>query len=305
MKKSISLLCAFFVLNTGSYAQDQFFLNTNNALIHLNPSFAGSNGGIRHQSSFQAQMSPYSGAYTAYQSSTDGYLKRLRAGLALSVTGDNLGPVTDRKISLTYARHFSLGNSGIKLVPSIQGGYGERILSTAWIVYPPAITPQSRRKDYFDLTAGLLMNYKDKFYFGGSVSHLNQPDLSVPGYYTYRLPVFLNVHCSYSWQVTEQIGLQFSGLFQRQGIFSSALQINSNLIFRNHFIAGIGYMIRDMPMVKLGYRTNYFSVTGTYAKWINNNDILLMDPTAIAELNVSFNLRRKDQRISRGSFESW
>src|ERR1043166_8828641 len=65
-------------------AQDLFFMNQNQSLLATNPSFAGSNGGLRAQLGYRNQWPNLSGRYVCYYAAVDGYVKPLKAGIGLS-----------------------------------------------------------------------------------------------------------------------------------------------------------------------------------------------------------------------------
>jgi len=80
------LLICFLGLSLSAIAQDPFFTNSTNSLIHLNPSFSGSNGGIRAQSIYRNQWYSLDNPFITTYTSIDGYIITLKAGLALSYT---------------------------------------------------------------------------------------------------------------------------------------------------------------------------------------------------------------------------
>jgi type IX secretion system PorP/SprF family membrane protein len=298
MKKLILLACALVTSISGSFAQDFSIPNSNYALIHLNPSFAGSNGGIRNQFASKAAVTEYAGGYRGFVNTTDAYLPGLKAGLAASISADQIGPLTNRKAGFTYAQYLSFDGGKIKLVPSIQFSYGQRILSADWV---PSTTAQpiSSFKDYFDLGSGLLLNYRDKLYVGGSMYHITHPDMAFGGYSP--LPKLLTLHASYDLQLSEQSVLQFTGRYISQYSYSSGT-LAVNLVFYRHVIAGLGVMGRDGTFFNLGYRGNYFSIVGGYQTYVSGLAYYSAD---WYQLNASFNLRSKGQRATLTSFESW
>ena len=119
MKSKIHFLSLLlFVLNSG-YSQEQPFVNKNQSLISLNPSFAGSNGLTRNQSSYTSQLGRYSSGYTALNS-FDAYVKPLKAGIAVSALTNNVdrGLFTNNYLGISYAQYFLLLKGKLKLIPS-------------------------------------------------------------------------------------------------------------------------------------------------------------------------------------------
>src|SRR4051812_44625429 len=86
MKGFSKFLCLFFIaLFTGVNGQDASFLNSNQSLVQLNPSFAGSNGFVRNQNSYRRSTRPqFSSSYELYSNATDFFIKPLKAGIALN-----------------------------------------------------------------------------------------------------------------------------------------------------------------------------------------------------------------------------
>ena len=315
MKKVFLLACAVVTFIPWSFAQDQNFYTTSQALVNMNPSFAGSNGGIRNQSLFQTYLSSYAGNYNAYQSSTDAYIKQLNAGVALTFAGDYSagGMFRNNAVGLAYAQHVSLWGGKMKIIPSLKLSYGSSVFDGGSQFYytvqqypwSSATNVYYMRSNYLDVGAGLLVNYKDKLYVGGSLSHINHPEVASPGTASwYPLPAMLNLHASYNWQVADRFALHCSGLYQQQAHFYN-LRAAANLVSFHHIITGVSYGSFAMPSVNLGYRNSYFSVTASYTWWRNRGDLIYWGATRIAELGVSVNLKKKELRTGKGSFESW
>jgi type IX secretion system PorP/SprF family membrane protein len=300
MKNLILLACALVTPFSWSFAQDLSLPNSNYALIHLNPSFAGSNGGIRNQFASQVMRSEFSGSPWGFVNTIDAYLNCLNAGLAVSVSANQIGPLLNRKAGVTYAQYLSFYGGKVKLVPSIQFSYGQRILSRDWV---PSTTstgqPANYLNNYFDLGSGLLLNYREKLYVGGSIYHLNNPDMGLNGYSP--LPNLLTLHASYNLQLSEQSQLQFTGRYINQLHYSSGT-LAANLVLYKHMIMGIGCMGRDGTFFNLGYKGDYFSITGGYQTYVSR---LAYYSTNYYQLNASFNLRSKGLRKALTSFESW
>jgi len=83
MKKLYLVIVASFFLIQGIKSQDPKFLNSNQSLLYLNPSFAGSNGGFRAQLSWQRQWPEYRFGFVTYQAAVDGYIPGINAGIGL------------------------------------------------------------------------------------------------------------------------------------------------------------------------------------------------------------------------------
>lgn len=109
-------------------AQDPVFSNTPQSLIHLSPSFSGSNGGLRYQGIYRNQWFNLSSPYVTLYNSVDAYIKAIRGGIGLAYMHDNQANgilVTDR-IDLSYAQHLSFPDQKLKIIPSLQLSYFKR-----------------------------------------------------------------------------------------------------------------------------------------------------------------------------------
>jgi hypothetical protein len=74
----------FIIISFQANAQDPVYTNTQQSLVALNPSFAGSNGLFRFQSTTRSQWFNLSGSYLTYYNSVDAYIKPIKGGIALT-----------------------------------------------------------------------------------------------------------------------------------------------------------------------------------------------------------------------------
>lgn len=314
MKRFI-FFCILLIAFLSSFSQDPPFLNANQSLLYMNPSFAGSNGGIRNQFSYRNQW-PFEGYHNymqTYLNTVDVYVPSLKGGVAVSALRDNVanGMLKTSVLSLSYAQYFSANDGKLKIIPSVQFSYGNRSLDLQNIHFGETIDPRygsmwamntavpSGQKNYFDFSSGLLLNYQDILYVGGSVFHISQPDVGLLG--TVKMPRAVNLHASYNYQISVWSRVQILYRYQYQNKLSSH-QIGINMITSKHLITGIAYTIFDIPQFNLGYRNNYFTVVAgydfTFSELAGNTDGSL-------EVHASFNLRNKERRRVLTNFESW
>ena len=307
--------CSVLIAFLSSFSQDPPFLNANQSLLYMNPSFAGSNGGIRNQFSYRNQW-PFAGNYgymQTYLNTLDVYLPSLKGGVAVSALQDNVtnGMLKISFLSLSYAQYFSANDGDLKIIPSIQFSYGKRSLNVQNLHFGEAIDPRYGsvwgttaveplwQKNYFDFSSGVLINYQNKLYIGGSVFHINQPDVGLLG--TVKMPRAVNLHASYNFTISKWSNVQVLYRYQNQDKLSSN-QIGINVITCKQLITGIAYTIFDIPQFNLGYRNNYFTLVAgydfTFSELAGNTDGSL-------EVHASFNLRNKERRRVLTNFESW
>jgi len=308
--KYIFILTNVFVFKI--FAQDPLFTNTQQSLIYLNPSFAGSNGNIRYQSVFRNQWPNLSAPYVTLYNSFDMYIKPLRGGIGLSWCNDNQASgtlVTDR-VDLTYAQHFSFMDNKLKIIPSLQVTYmslsldktklnfGDPINNRYNFIWTnPTSVPSSNKKNV-DFSSGLLINYKH-FYFGTSVFHITQPDIGLFG--SSRLPARLSMFASYNLPINEKTLIHFLYGFQTQQKYRYSY-INVTALLYKHLIIGCGYKSSSNLSASAGYRNNFFTLTYNYDLFVSK---FLGNTAASHEFTASYNLRNKEQRKLITDFERW
>ncbi len=298
MKTIAGIIFLVLIFCNESFAQSPIFLNPNQSLVALNPSFAGSNGFVRNQLSFRS----FAYGSTALNNSADIFLRPLQGGLALSYTrGDLLGGFIQMNTgNFVYAQHLSFMEENLKVVPSVQVTYGYS--SSNW--WGPAIQPlpQVSTGAYYDSGAGLLVNYKKDLYLGASVLHLNEPMVFEDrgGWpFSYVLHRTFQFHGAYTFHLSDRTLLQAFARHVVQREYRLT-QLSANMIIREHLIAGAGYLSGDVAQVNAGYRANLFSIVLGYDLSFSK---LAGNTSGSWELHASFNLRNKENRRSLTGFE--
>ncbi|WP_317898987.1 PorP/SprF family type IX secretion system membrane protein [Aurantibacillus circumpalustris] len=302
MKKLLLFTAAVLLLNN-AYSQDQTLLNPNQSLIATNPSFAGSNGAFRNQLVARSTNPFVSNNNAVYYNALDGYIKKLHGGLAVSVAMNSWGKGAYRnsEINLVYAPIFECKETGFKIIPSIQFTGLKRevdIESLTFQQWGSSSTIQTPKKTNLEVSAGLLFNYKN-FYAGGTIFHINQPDVGAYG--QSRLPARFSFNASYSIPINQKTLINFASIFTKQNNFNSLL-FTANAIFVKHLILGLGYSYNDSGFLNLGYRSNYFSVNLGY-------DVVLSKLAGIrnggCQLALALSLHKKADNATLKSFEKW
>jgi len=299
--KKFTFFIPLFLFSDFYFSQDALFSTTNQSLVHLNPSFSGSNGFIRNQTIYrQVWFGPVS--YQSFNNTFDAFIKPINGGLALSYLRDNQGNgtlLTD-KIDLSYAQHFYLLDKKLKIIPSLQLTYFEKRLDYSQVVLNPMIPQQqieyySAKKANIDFSSGLLINYR-RFYFGASVFHINQPDEGLIGFS--KLPYRLSAFASYNWFLNEKTIIHLLGRLEKQQAFAY-YQLAANALLFKYVIVGAGVNNVHSPFFNLGFRAHNFKLQASYQPGWQNL------PYAAWEFTASFNLRNKEQRKILSNFETW
>lgn len=309
MKRIFGFFELIMLAVSGS-AQDPIFLNTNQSLVYLNPSFAGSNGYIRDQASFRNQWPGQNGLYVTYANTFDAYIKAIKGGLAVSLMTDDQARGTFKRtsISLTYAQHISLMDGDLKIIPSLQASFGQERLVVDNLHFgdifdqrygmtwqDPTALPGSN-KYFFDGSSGLLVNYKN-FFAGISVFHFNQPDIGLLG--PFKLPTLYSFNLSYNKAVSEKVLLNFSGrLVQQQS--NTIGQGAITLVYKN-LVAALGYQSQKTGFTYVGIRTEYFSAMFGYGLSFGK----IYNVANSREIMLSFNLRKETPKGKLTNLENW
>ncbi|MCC6369737.1 MAG: PorP/SprF family type IX secretion system membrane protein [Bacteroidia bacterium] len=312
MKTIRLFLVAFSLVSLFAKAQDVNLENTNQSLIFLNPSFAGSNGGMRLQSYYRNQWPQLTYNITNYNLAFDMYLSKLKGGFSVSYLNDNVwhGLLKANTLSVAYAQHFSLMNKKVKIIPSLELSYIHRNLDINMYSFSEYIDPRYGRnwsgysnqntatKQNADVSAGLLVTYKN-INGGATLKHLTQPDVGILG--TSKMPTLLNIHTSYTKHFNEKTMLQFMVRYGAQRDYRSA-QANVNAVLFKHLVLGAGYSNGDVAMASLGYRNKYISAL------IGNNFVvskLAGKTNSIWSISFSMMLRKGEKVTELGNFENW
>ena len=307
-----NILLLILVLNLKAIAQDPLYTNTHQSLVALNPSFAGSNGLLRYQSATRFQGFNLSGTYLTYYNSLDAFIKPIRGGIALSYVRDDQAKgtlITDR-IDLTYAQHFTFLDDKLKIIPSVQFSYFKRTIDNTKLNFGDQIDPRrgfawsasplpaKQSKSNVDISSGLLINYKH-FYIGSSVFHINQPDEGILG--PSKLPYRFSAFISYNLFLGEKVLINALYRFEKQQNFYGT-NLSLNALFAKHLMLSTGLINNNAINTLIGYRHNYFTISGGYEFGISR---ISGGSAGSFEILASFNLRNKDERKLVNDFERW
>lgn len=300
MKKTLVILVAL-ILSVQLVGQESDLLNPPFSLIRSNPSFAGSNGAVRGQ--FQVQQPASALGRNNYSSYVgfDAYVKALGGGLALTASQNQfMNFLSYSQINLVYAPVFNLADKELRIIPSVQVSYLRGQMDGNMLafggLYPQNMQPTTRSNA--SVSGGLLVQYK-QFNVGGTVFHMNQPDV---GFYTVsKLPALLRMNASYNWNINSATLLNVTGLCNLQQNVSNVTLV-ANLIFLKHVQAAAGITVRDQAFVNLGYCTSYFNIVAGYGISVS-----ALSPYNYGTYQLSMGLRlpgKKNEELPR-TLENW
>lgn len=291
-------------------AQDPLFLNTNQSLVSLNPSFAGSNGFVRNQFLLYNRWPNSSNYKLTYYNGMDAYVKPLHGGLAISALTTHMyeGNYRSSELNLVYAPHFECKENGLKIIPSFQLGVRQRYLNISNLHYTQFESLidmsqmnesiSSTKKTSFSGSLGLLVNYK-RFYAGASVFHFNQPDIGLIG--MVQLPRRFNLNASYNLEINNKTLINFSTLYSQQGRFRMMSLMVNAIIFK-YVLVGTGYAMHDIFILNMGYQSKFFTVTYGYEffhKQVTNRR------SGGNQLTLALSLNKRERKTIPAAFEKW
>jgi len=190
MKKTIWLLILAAGVSQWLYAQDPAFTQYYSAPLYLNPAFAGSTPSYRFISNYRNQWPGVGTGYKTAAFSFDMMLPELKSGVGVLFMTDKAGTAAlqSNEINFQYSYKITTKSRWV-LSPGLNFGLGRRSIDFAKLLFydqlnidgsqtPSAFIFSPDPKTYFDFGAGMLI-YNPKIWFGGSASHINQPNRSV------------------------------------------------------------------------------------------------------------------------------
>lgn len=194
-----------------AFAQDiqysQYYANP----IYLNPAFTGSTGLTRAGVNFRNQWPAMDASFVAYTAYFDHYEERINSGFGLIVQGaqESFTQTSLNEIGLTYSYRLKLDEKNY-IQAGVQGSFVARdalfdrvILGTQLDIDTGRILGEpgggfegdSQIKSA-DAHAGLLY-YGEKAWFGVSVAHLLEPEMSYLADNSNQLPMKYSLHGGY------------------------------------------------------------------------------------------------------------
>ncbi len=270
--KKFSIIQIAILFSFAVNAQDVSFLNPDQSRVYLNPSFSGSDGDFRLQSTYRMEGVNSGIRSGVFNFCTDGYVKALHGGLSASLLGDETLGGTSRTtwLSIAYAPVLYAAKGKLKLTPSVQGSYfvssfdrnqlhiGDPLDARRSFVWNDIHTLPPARKENVNLSAGLLSDYRH-IQLGVAAFNINQPDIGPVG--EFHLPIRWCTHSSYWFQLKENSKLKFSVVCNVQKDTRTNLWLYSSF-FRKNFFATIGACSLNAMMAGIGYQ--YHNLRFTY-----------------------------------------
>ncbi len=277
----ITITCCaafYFGVTPETQAQDPQFTQFYAHPLYLNPAFAGTARCPRLVMAFRNQWSAQSGSYVTTSASYDQHVPTLSGGLGLIVTNDQAGRGTLRTTSIAgiYAyqkaisRTFSI-KAGMevkyfqKSLDWSKLTFGDMIDPRSGFIYNTQELPRGGQASNVDFSAGLL-GFSDKYYFGGSIHHLTEPNESlVVG--NSPLPMRFTGHAGMVVPIDKRrrhsdANISPNILYQRQGEFQ---QLNIGLyVSKGPLVGGVWYRNKDAFIALVGIQTDVIKFGYSY-----------------------------------------
>jgi type IX secretion system PorP/SprF family membrane protein len=279
MTKHISIF-TFAILTFGNtYAQDAHFSQLYANRLYLNPALTGIETQPELHVQYRNQWPSLAANYQTANFSYDQKIENINSGIGAILMYDKQGPaLSEYSLGINYAYHLEI-NDDIKLHFGTQLLYAWKQLDWTKLSFGDMIDPRrgfiyqtgdvyrGNGRGYMDLSFGLAGEMKG-FFFGGSIHHVNQPDVSlILG--ESKLPIRFSIHGGYNFNIkigtdenTRILTLSPHVFYQNQNGF----QMLTYGFYSNFRGATLGaFMRRDADLVFiLGYDFNALRVAYSY-----------------------------------------
>ncbi len=258
----ISLIVSLFVADRAN-AQDAHFTQFYAAPTLLNPAFVGTSVQSRFGMNYRNQWPALPQAFVTYNVYYDQFLPQIKSGIGLLVNRDQAGQgaLSNTSIGLQYAYEVRLSRY-LSLRPALQLGYTRKSLHQDRLVFGDQLISGSSATvetlsvepvGLMDFSSGILL-YSDKYWFGLSQHHINEPDETVTTGLS-QLQSKFSAHGGIRFKIrnprirSSKKDLVTAFNYKQQGPFNQ-LDLGA-YIEMNPMVFGIWY--RGLPIKKNGY----------------------------------------------------
>jgi type IX secretion system PorP/SprF family membrane protein len=303
-KINTSIMILVLLFSSKILAQDFIVNPIYQNLVNINPSFAGSNGGIRIQTNYSQLYINSSAQDYLFSSTSDYKIKKINAGLGVSFYHEDLSRVFKNfGCGLVYSQQIKL-NKHLVLIPALKASYIERTADLSKLSFynnnitsPWPLDYKLNKRRNFDLTGSLLAQHKG-MYIGFVVNHINQPDVGVLG--PEKLSIHYTFHSSFNIQFNKSV-LQLGCRIDNQNK-SGSLNINTNLLFMKYFVIGLGYTTNSFYYTNIGFKHSWF---GIYYNFYSNKSKLSSVTSYNHMFTATFSWLQKERRNKTLYFEEF
>ncbi|MBI9034509.1 MAG: PorP/SprF family type IX secretion system membrane protein [Bacteroidales bacterium] len=325
MKKYIFIYLLLSCVVGTVLGQDASFSQFYASPMYANPAMAGLAKCGQLQLHYRNQWPAVAKAYEVYHVSYDQYVESMKSGVGIMFTSDRQanGMIIQNQISAAYDYQFQFSRS-VYASFGLQFTYGQNAINTEnltvnsngtiidfnTLLGDPTfqslyLNDAKLSRSYTDFSTGFVLGFKEHYYLGAAVHHLNRPDISfyqsvdnfMPMKYTLQFgAIFLKQSSHYS---KETVYLSPNLFVQQQGQFR---QISLGLYGGiNSFVLGSWYRHNfsnpDALIILLGLRKDNLKFGYSYDITISG---LSTGLAGSHEISVSWNIctpRSKKRRI--------
>jgi len=296
------------------YTYSQFYANP----LYLNPALAGAEYCPRIIVNYRNQWPSLPGAFVSYSASYDQFVDFVSGGLGVQVDYNTSGEGAYSNFQLNgmYAYNFRVSDL-IEANLAIQAGFGNRGLNKDKLIFAsdfddnvsgPNLDNYKNNVMHPDFATGFLIGYDEKYFLGGAVHHLTQPDISLNAENDNLLDMKITLHAGANFGTDNNRGYNRSSgpsiiispniMYQQQGNYHQ-LNIGSYFTYAP-FVAGLWYRHAfsnpDAVIVSLGLQQNNLRIGYSYDYTVSS---LSIAGGGAHEISLSWTFDC-DQKSSRG-----
>lgn len=297
----LAISFSFFLFFGKIFGQDAQFSQYYSSFTHLNPAMAGvidnTKVGVQYRSQWKNVQSPYVStlAYGAH------LFEKSKSAVSFTYHGNEEGGQSYKQNNLMVGYSYNVNLSEhVKFIPAVQVGYHKETLDYSNLVFGDQFSEAGATEStnetytgkgsisYLDFNAGFLLIGK-KAFFGGAVSHLSEPDVSMSSTYVQKLnrKITVNGGVRLATNDAEDKSWLLTGLYKSQGKFDQ-FDIGTYLDLR---YMAIGLWYRGLPIVK------------TYSGLSNNESIVAMAGVKIKGVTVAYSYDYVISNLSSNAHE--
>lgn len=213
----IKLAILLLVLSNITLAQDFQFSQFYATPMLINPAFTGNTVQSRATLNYRNQWAaiPNSKGYNTFAFGYEHNFESFNSGLGLQVVHDRAGvaALQTTSVLMSYAYRFRLTRK-FSIKSGLQFGVGNRHINFNELVFNDQLQTgagtsashqdyQDQSRYFLDINAGAI-GYSKYYWFGVSVSHLNNPDISLMGTGE-KLDLKYSAHAGYKYPLKKNI----------------------------------------------------------------------------------------------------
>ncbi len=256
--RALSLLCLLLV-STGSAQQDWQITHNMFDKFLYNPGVVGSQPAINLGLLHRSQWVGMDGAPTTQNLTVEAKIEALRGGLGLNIVNDELGPLSQKQATLSYAYQlrinetnqlgfgFSFGMMQYTVDPGSEGWVFPDADGQGDIAVPPAGSSATVP----DIGFGLYFTSVN-YYLGLSATHIIPFSAEFDGVSVFNPERHYYVSAGYDFDLTNLFSIRPSYFMKYDGRIIQ-MDFNVNGFYKEKYWAGFSYRIEDAICFLMGF----------------------------------------------------